>query len=138
MKRYSMLSMMVGASLLLGVWNAAAEVGFSAGLQIRGRADFFAPLLSYGSWGGYGSYGRCLHPSAEVGWRPYTSGHWEWTDVGWYWVSDEPWAWACYHYGSWVYDAYYSWVWIPGTEWAPSWVTWRESDDFVGWAPCGP
>jgi hypothetical protein len=74
----------------------------------------------------------------EAGWRPYTVGHWEWTDAGWYWVSDEPWAWACYHYGSWVYDPNYGWVWIPGTEWAPAWVTWRESDDYVGWAPCGP
>jgi hypothetical protein len=58
--------------------------------------------------------------------------------VGWYWVSEEPWAWACYHYGSWQFDPYYGWVWIPGTEWAPAWVTWRESNDYIGWAPCGP
>lgn len=114
-------------------------VSFSAGLNIGSTADFYDPLSSYGSWVSVGSYGRCWHPS-EVArdWRPYTVGHWEWTDVGWYWVSDEPWAWACYHYGSWVFDPSYGWIWVPGTEWAPAWVNWRESDDYIGWAPCGP
>lgn len=61
-----------------------------------------------------------------------------WTDGGWYWVSDEQWAWATYHYGRWVYDSYYGWVWTPDTEWAPSWVSWREGDGYVGWAPLPP
>jgi hypothetical protein len=26
-------------------------------------------------------------------------------------------------------------VWVPGTVWAPSWVTWAYTDDFIGWAP---
>src|SRR5258708_24450962 len=47
-------------------------------------------------------------------------------------------SWACYHYGSWLYDPAYGWVWIPGTEWAPAWVVWREAPDYIGWAPCGP
>ena len=61
-----------------------------------------------------------------------------WTDSGWYWVSDEPWAWATYHYGRWDYDSYYGWVWVPDTEWGPSWVEWREGDEYVGWAPLPP
>jgi hypothetical protein len=73
-----------------------------------------------------------------VGWRPYSYGHWVWTDYGWYWVSDEPWAWACYHYGTWVYDSYYGWVWVPDIEWAPAWVYWRAGGNYVGWAPCAP
>jgi len=86
-----------------------------------------------------GRYGRCWHPASVVsGWRPYTIGSWEWTDSGWYWMSDEPWSWACYHYGYWVMDPQYGWVWIPGTDWAPAWVVWRESPDYIGWAPCGP
>jgi hypothetical protein len=30
------------------------------------------------------------------------------------------------------------WVWIPGSRWAPAWVSWRESSDHVGWAPLPP
>src|SRR5882672_275187 len=120
-------------------FQARGEVSFSAGIEINSPTDFYDPLAASGAWVSIHQYGRCWHPArVEAGWRPYTVGHWEWTDVGWYWVSDEPWAWACYHYGSWVYDPNYGWVWIPGTEWAPAWVTWRESDDYIGWAPCGP
>ena len=61
-----------------------------------------------------------------------------WTDCGWYWVSDEQWGWATYHYGRWAYDSYYGWVWVPDTEWGPSWVSWREGGEYVGWAPLPP
>ena len=121
-----------------GLLKASGAVRFSAGVEINAVADFYQPLAPYGSWVNVSSYGRCWHPRVATGWRPYTAGHWEWTDVGWYWVSDDPWAWACYHYGSWVYDPSYGWIWVPATEWAPSWVIWRESPDYIGWAPCGP
>jgi uncharacterized protein DUF6600 len=127
------------ASLSIGMLNAGAQLSFSAGIEIRAGADFYEPLSPYGSWVTIGSHGRCWHPTGvETGWRPYCIGHWEWTDCGWYWVSDEPWAWACYHYGGWVDDPRAGWVWVPGTEWAPAWVTWREGGDYIGWAPCGP
>jgi len=126
------------AGLFLTVSNAKCEIRFSAGIEINSPSDFYSPLGPEGTWVDLAPYGRCWRPRVQVGWRPYTNGHWEWTDVGWYWVSDEPWSWACYHYGSWQFDPAYSWVWIPGTEWAPAWVTWRESDDYIGWAPCGP
>ncbi|MGZ4971889.1 MAG: DUF6600 domain-containing protein, partial [Limisphaerales bacterium] len=134
------LLVLLCASVGLGVRPAAgAAVSFSAGIDIHAAADFYAPLSSYGAWVDVGSYGRCWHPSRiEAGWRPYTLGHWEYTDVGWYWVTDEPFGWATYHYGSWVEDPQYGWVWVPGTEWSPAWVTWRESDSYIGWAPCGP
>ena len=32
----------------------------------------------------------------------------------------------------------YGWFWVPGDTWAPAWVQWRYSDDYVGWAPIGP
>lgn len=32
----------------------------------------------------------------------------------------------------------YGWVWIPGTVWAPSWVTWYTCPGFIGWAPLPP
>jgi hypothetical protein len=119
--------------------RAAVGVSFSAGIEINSANDFYEPLTPYGEWVSVGSYGRCWHPQdVDVGWRPYCAGHWEWTDCGWYWVSEEPWSWATYHYGSWVDDPRYGWCWLPGTEWAPSWVTWREAPDYIGWAPCGP
>jgi hypothetical protein len=27
---------------------------------------------------------------------------------------------------------------VPGNEWAPAWVSWRKSNDYVGWAPLPP
>jgi hypothetical protein len=37
-----------------------------------------------------------------------------------------------------MFDESYGWVWVPGTEWAPAWVAWRYTDDYVGWAPLPP
>src|SRR6267154_2931303 len=129
----------ITATSILFTSPARAEVAFSAGVEIHSSTDFNPPLSPYGQWVGVGTYGRCWRPlQVDAGWRTYTNGHWEWTDCGWYWVSDEPWAWACYHYGSWLYDPAYGWVWVPGTEWAPAWVVWREAPEYIGWAPCGP
>ena len=30
------------------------------------------------------------------------------------------------------------WYWVPGRVWAPAWVSWRRSNDYVGWAPLPP
>lgn len=109
------------------------------GLQIGAVGDFYGPLTPYGSWINFQSYGRCWHPTqVAADWQPYTDGSWEYTDSGWYFNSDEPWGWATCHYGSWANDPSIGWVWIPGTDWAPAWVTWRTSDNYIGWAPCGP
>jgi hypothetical protein len=119
--------------------RAHAQVDLSLNVNIQSPSDFYDPLTHYGAWVNVGHYGRCWRPTAiATDWRPYTTGHWEWTDAGWYWVSDEPWAWACYHYGQWLLDPASGWVWVPGTQWAPAWVVWREAPDYIGWAPCGP
>src|SRR5712671_2142880 len=129
----------LAGALSVGVLNAPARLEVSASFQIGAVADFYDPLASHGAWVQVGSYGRCWRPSSvAVSWRPYCYGHWDWTDCGWYWVSDEPWAWACYHYGSWAYDSGYGWVWVPGIEWAPAWVDWRFGGGYVGWTPCAP
>lgn len=108
------------------------------GMQINAVGDFYQPLTPYGSWVDFNGQ-RCWHPTqVAADWQPYTVGSWEYTDAGWYWNSDEPWGWATCHYGSWANEPSVGWVWIPGTDWAPAWVTWRTSDDYVGWAPCGP
>src|SRR5690606_38177529 len=38
----------------------------------------------------------------------------------------------------WALIAGHGWVWVPGDEWAPAWVSWRESGDTIGWAPLPP
>lgn len=112
--------------------KADAQVGVS--FQV-----FYDGLSPYGSWIDDPSYGYVWVPDAGAGFVPYESaGHWVYTDYGWTWYSDYAWGWAPFHYGRWVYDDFYGWMWIPGDEWAPAWVSWRECDGFYGWAPLGP
>jgi hypothetical protein len=100
---------------------------------------FYESLSPYGQWFQEPSYGWCWTPyDISADWRPYSDGHWEYTDYGWSWVSNETWGWAPYHYGRWFFDDSYGWVWVPGREWAPAWVAWRYGDDYVGWAPLPP
>ncbi|HXF09194.1 MAG TPA: DUF6600 domain-containing protein [Desulfuromonadaceae bacterium] len=103
---------------------------------------FYDSLAPYGSWVYVEGYGRCWRPSVvayDSNWRPYCDhGHWVYTDSGWYWYSDYSWGWAPFHYGRWFLDARFGWCWWPDTVWAPSWVCWRYSNDYCGWAPLPP
>ncbi len=100
---------------------------------------FYDELAPYGEWISTPEYGWVWSPyDMEAGWRPYTNGHWEYTDYGWTWVSDLDWGWATFHYGRWYFDDMYGWVWIPGTVWGPAWVAWRHGDGYIGWAPLPP
>jgi hypothetical protein len=102
---------------------------------------FYEKLDSYGEWRETNDYGYVWQPrEAETArdWRPYTEGRWAYSDAGWTWISDEPFGWATYHYGRWVRLRRIGWVWVPGREWAPAWVSWRTSKDYVGWAPLPP
>src|SRR5205814_69230 len=137
--RTHLMFLILGLAGGLFLDRSAARAQTPAPMQISAVADFYTPLATYGTWVDVPSYGRCWRPT-QVGadWRPYAEGQWVWTDVGWYWDSTEPWAWACYHYGSWIEDPTFGWVWVPGTEWAPAWVMWREGPDYIGWAPWGP
>jgi len=99
---------------------------------------FHAQLSPYGQWVEREGYGYVWVPQVRTGWRPYTAGHWVYTDQGWAWVADEPWGWAAFHYGRWYYDSEIGWAWVPGTVWAPAWVAWRHGGGYLGWAPLGP
>ena len=106
---------------------------------IQTENDFYEPLSPHGEWVVVASYGRCWRPTRVVaGWRPYCEGHWRRTDAGWYWASDEPWGWATYHYGRWDWSVGFGWFWVPHTQWAPAWVSWRQGAGYVGWAPLPP
>jgi probable HAF family extracellular repeat protein len=106
----------------------------------EGDYDVFYSRLSddEGSWVEAGNYGYCFRPRVSGDWRPYRDGHWVSTDRGWYWDSNERFAWATYHYGRWVNIGGTGWCWVPGHQWAPAWVSWRDSDEHVGWAPLPP
>lgn len=103
---------------------------------------FYDSLAPYGNWVVIEGYGRCWRPATVVydsNWQPYCDhGRWVYTDDGWYWASDYSWGWAPFHYGRWFHDTRYGWCWWPDTVWAPSWVCWRYSDDYCGWAPLPP
>jgi len=99
---------------------------------------FYDSLAPQGDWVEMPNYGWTWAPRVDHSWRPYTRGQWVMTDNGWYWDSDEQFGWATYHYGRWVNDPYYGWVWVPGTEWAPAWVSWRHGNGYSGWAPLPP
>lgn len=113
----------------------------SGGVEVSVGA-FESDLSPYGQWLSTSSYGRCWQPSQQVvgyEFQPYsTGGSWVWTDAGWQFESDYPFGWATFHYGRWLNDPYTGWCWVPGDEWAPSWVTWRFGSGYVGWSPLPP
>jgi hypothetical protein len=100
---------------------------------------FYDELAPYGEWFELERHGWVWTPyHVPYGWRPYTHGHWVYTDYGWTWTSDWEWGWAPFHYGRWLFDPEHGWVWVPGREWAPAWVAWRSGPGYIGWAPLPP
>ncbi len=119
------------------VTPAQAQASVSVG------ADFRVALEPYGAWRHNRRFGDVWVPASRArDWRPYTVGHWVYTDdYGWYWVAHDQeadWGWITYHYGRWYRDADYGWFWIPNDVWGPAWVDWRYGDQYVGWAPEPP
>ncbi len=100
---------------------------------------FYDELRPHGDWITVKSYGHCWRPRGiDRSWQPYLNGEWLYTEIGWTWVSSDPWGGDPYHYGTWAWSSVYGWVWIPGTIWAPAWVTWYVGDSDIGWAPVPP
>lgn len=128
--------------------NQAQETAVPVATQQPARGEvadsyqiFYDALAPYGSWLDVENYGYVWQPRVAVEnwrWRPYTDGHWAYTDYGWTWLSNEPFGWAAYHYGRWAKLRRLGWVWVPDDQWAPAWVSWRSSDRYVGWAPLPP
>jgi len=110
-----------------------------AGDPDQASIQYFHQRLSpYGRWAVRPGYGEVWTPRVASGWRPYTTGHWVYTEQGWAWVANEPWGWAPFHYGRWYHDASDGWSWVPGHVWAPAWVVWRNGGGYLGWAPLPP
>lgn len=126
--------------------TAASDEGQGGG-NVNSYALFYTQLQSQGKWLQDPTYGYVWQPSQaaeDQNWRPYTDGHWVYTDRGWTWVSNENFGWACYHYGRWARRSDTGWIWVPGNEWGPAWVSWREGEGqgqgggYIGWAPLPP
>jgi hypothetical protein len=125
--------------------NSASSATSATSSAPDARSDFYSTfyrkLEPYGDWMEAGEYGYVFQPQQAAqapDWRPYTNGHWIYTDVGWTWISEEKFGWATYHYGRWIRLRDIGWVWVPGEQWAPAWVSWRKGGDYVGWAPLPP
>jgi hypothetical protein len=100
---------------------------------------FYDSLQPYGDWVDVDNYGYCWQPRGlDPDWRPYTDGYWAYTEAGWTWVSYEDFGSITYHYGRWIRLEDFGWVWKPDYQWGPAWVSWRQSDDYIGWAPLPP
>lgn len=120
---------------------AAARAQEEAGAQEVSFDFFYNGLAENGDWYNTPDFGYVFQPYIAYkneNWRPYTDGYWAQTDQGWTWVSYEDFGWACYHYGRWSQLENVGWVWVPGYEWGPGWVSWRTSNDYIGWAPLPP
>ncbi len=130
------------AAALLTAGCAGVGVGVTIGPGGPAAVDlafFHDQLDPYGDWLWVPPWGWVWQPwGVEPGWVPYSHGRWAYTELGWYWVSSWDWGWAPFHYGRWHCDHLRGWVWVPGTVWAPAWVTWRHGPDWVGWAPLPP
>src|SRR3990170_447869 len=117
-------------------WGRSGE-SFGEGWTNRGA--FYNRLAPYVNW--IWLQGQYVWGPQNVGpyWRPYTVGRWVFTDrYGWMWSSREPFGWATYHYGRWGFSNRVGWFWVPGSRWAPAWVSWRQSNDYLAWAPLPP
>src|SRR5258705_257151 len=100
---------------------------------------YYDQLAPYGRWFWLDPYGWVWTPNnVDVGWRPYTEGHWVYADCGWTWVSDFAWGWAPFHYGRWCWHDHDGWCWVPDRVWGPAWVSWHFGDAWCGWAPLPP
>lgn len=121
-------------------------LAFTAVAPLTTRAEdevsfefFYDNLSPYGDWVEVGDYGTCFRPrGVDAEWSPYTDGYWSYTDAGWTWISYEDFGDITYHYGRWVRVNDVGWCWVPDYEWGPAWVSWRKSDDYIGWAPLPP
>ncbi len=126
---------------VLGVLPPAAKAQDPAAPQEVSFDFFYNSLSDDGAWYNTPEYGYVFQP--DIGykndkWRPYTDGYWAQTQDGWTWVSYESFGWATYHYGRWTRLQDLGWAWVPGYDWGPGWVSWRTSDERVGWAPLPP
>jgi len=112
--------------------------------NLPGAVFYFAQNYGsmYGEWLWDDLYGYVWRPYRNQmqypwGWAPYYYGRWSSYGGQMYWVAEEPWGWIPYHLGIWQWDAKLGWVWMPGSLFAPAWVSWEFFFGYCGWRPWG-
>jgi len=102
----------------------------------------FAQRFSYlhGEWLWNDIYGYVWRPFTNDHylpgvWQPYLYGQWRKINDDLFWVPQESWGWVPYHLGVWVWDKKTGWLWIPGSAFAPGWVTWNFYMGHFSWRP---
>ncbi len=127
----------VGLGLGALAQPASADVHVSAELRLGGgTVNVAARLAPYGRWTVDRVHGRVFIPS-DTSYTPYTQGHWAEDGASLTWVSDVPYGQVTEHYGRWIQTGD-RWAWVPGDDYSPGWVEWRDAGEAVGWAPLGP
>jgi len=143
--KVSAFAVTMGLLIILGTTASRPVMGqaFEAAIA-QETVDFqffYDQLELYGDWFEIDPYGLVWQPRVaqeDPYWQPYLYGEWIYTDYGWTWVTGENFGWITYHYGRWDLLGEFGWIWVPDEIWAPAWVTWRENEQFVGWAPLPP
>ena len=93
---------------------------------------------NFGEWIWTDLYGYVWRPFLsrdQQGWRPFLSGRWVPVNGRQFWVPEESWGWVPYHLGLLHWDKKHGWVWLPGSAFAPAWVSWSMCDDFRYYRP---
>lgn len=125
-------------------YSAGYPAGYAPGYGPDGVSFdvFYSELDPYGDWVQVSGLGWVWRPSVAIvgpGFRPYyTGGRWVYTSWGWQFQSIWGWGATTFHYGRWGHDPFHGWVWVPGYEWGPAWVSWRNQGGYVAWAPLPP
>jgi len=135
------------------LWNKEVNANFDAlheGLtaipkpiqKLPPAVFYFAQYYGnqHGEWLWDDFYGYVWRPFIDNGaypwgWRPYYAGRWSYSGGQMFWVPDEPWGWIPYHLGIWQWDKKHGWVWLPGSMFAPAWVTWDFFFGYASWRP---
>jgi hypothetical protein len=110
--------------------------------KLPGAVYYFAQAYGsrYGEWLWDDIYGYVWRPYIDNGaypwgWQPYYYGQWASYGSQMFWIPGEPWGWIPYHLGVWHWSKKIGWVWLPGSMFAPAWVTWDFYFGYACWRP---
>ena len=95
---------------------------------------YFAQKYSttHGEWVWDELYGYVWRPHVNDiypwgNWSPYHYGKWHERNGQMFWVPEESWGYVPHHLGLWTWNKGLGWLWLPGSAFAPAWVSW----DFI-------
>ena len=113
------------------------RLGVSAQYLPQEMRPYASVLDESGDWRYSQPYGYVWYPRVVADWRPYYYGRWaSYPRYGWTWIGADRFAWPTHHYGRWGFSAGV-WFWIPGSRWAPAYVSWGYAPGYVSWCPLG-